>query len=269
VSASAAAAERPLRESPFVPGLKSLSRCDLERTLEFVHATAAIDGTTTPFPEPLIEELKRLVPSDSIAYNEWKLSALQEPLAELVVPLARTPPAIAEARHHFCSTYPLSVLRLSRATRPCRLSDFISPRDLHRLDYYDTVLQPLRVEYQIRLWLTASAETSRMFCFNRSATHGDFSERDCAVLHVIRPYLIAMCDRFAFRRAGTSHEIDGLTARENEILEWVSAGKTNREIATLLVVSVHTVRKHLENVYAKLDVRTRTAAAARFLALRD
>jgi DNA-binding CsgD family transcriptional regulator len=42
----------------------------------------------------------------------------------------------------------------------------------------------------------------------------------------------------------------------------VARGKTNQEIAALLVVSTHTVRKHLENVYAKLGVHTRTAAAA-------
>jgi DNA-binding CsgD family transcriptional regulator len=54
-----------------------------------------------------------------------------------------------------------------------------------------------------------------------------------------------------------------LTERELEILGWVARGKTNKEIAALLVVSTNTVRKHLENVYAKLGVHTRTAAVAR------
>jgi DNA-binding CsgD family transcriptional regulator len=57
----------------------------------------------------------------------------------------------------------------------------------------------------------------------------------------------------------------GLTAREQQILAWVARGKTNPEIAEILWISPSTVRKHLENVYAKLGVRTRTAAAARFL----
>ena len=60
-----------------------------------------------------------------------------------------------------------------------------------------------------------------------------------------------------------------LTAREREILGWVARGKTNSEIAELLWVSPSTVRKHLENVYAKLGVNTRTAAVARFLGLLD
>jgi DNA-binding CsgD family transcriptional regulator len=53
-----------------------------------------------------------------------------------------------------------------------------------------------------------------------------------------------------------------LTAREREILELVAEGRTNAEIAERLWVSRGTVRKHLDNVYAKLGVHTRTAAAA-------
>jgi DNA-binding CsgD family transcriptional regulator len=55
-----------------------------------------------------------------------------------------------------------------------------------------------------------------------------------------------------------------LTPREREILALAARGKTNREIAELTVISTHTVRKHLENIYAKLGVHTRTAAAAHF-----
>ena len=61
----------------------------------------------------------------------------------------------------------------------------------------------------------------------------------------------------------------GLTAREREVISWVARGKTNAEIAELLWLAPSTVRKHLENVYAKLGVSTRTAAVARFLGLID
>ncbi len=53
-----------------------------------------------------------------------------------------------------------------------------------------------------------------------------------------------------------------LTPREREILDFVADGMTNAEIAERLWVSPATVRKHLENVFAKLGVHTRTAAAA-------
>jgi DNA-binding NarL/FixJ family response regulator len=54
----------------------------------------------------------------------------------------------------------------------------------------------------------------------------------------------------------------GLTAREVEVLRLVAAGKTNPEIATLLFLSEKTVARHLSNIFTKLDVTSRTGAAA-------
>jgi DNA-binding CsgD family transcriptional regulator len=58
--------------------------------------------------------------------------------------------------------------------------------------------------------------------------------------------------------------VDGCrgSPREREILELIAEGRTNAQIAERLWVSPGTVRKHLDNVYAKLGVHTRTAAAA-------
>lgn len=53
----------------------------------------------------------------------------------------------------------------------------------------------------------------------------------------------------------------GLTAREAEVLYWVAQGKTNRDIGDILGMSPRTVTKHLEHVFEKLGVETRTAAA--------
>ena len=60
-----------------------------------------------------------------------------------------------------------------------------------------------------------------------------------------------------------------LTTRERDVLSWVARGKTNAEVAELLWLAPSTVRKHLENVYAKLGVSTRTAAVARFFGLSE
>jgi DNA-binding CsgD family transcriptional regulator len=54
----------------------------------------------------------------------------------------------------------------------------------------------------------------------------------------------------------------GLTSREAEVLGWVAAGKTSRDIADILGMSARTVDKHLEHVFVKLGVETRAAAAA-------
>jgi DNA-binding NarL/FixJ family response regulator len=54
----------------------------------------------------------------------------------------------------------------------------------------------------------------------------------------------------------------GLTAREAEVLLWLGRGKSNRDIAEILVMSPRTVNKHLEGVFAKLGVENRASAAA-------
>lgn len=55
-----------------------------------------------------------------------------------------------------------------------------------------------------------------------------------------------------------------LTQREMDVLEWVARGKTNRDVAEILDMSPRTVNKHLEHIYEKLGVETRTAAVAQF-----
>jgi len=56
-----------------------------------------------------------------------------------------------------------------------------------------------------------------------------------------------------------------LTAREAEVLYWVAQGKTNRDIGDILGTRPRTITKHLEHVFEKLGVETRTAAASRVL----
>jgi DNA-binding CsgD family transcriptional regulator len=54
----------------------------------------------------------------------------------------------------------------------------------------------------------------------------------------------------------------GLSPRELEVLGLIVGGHTNREIAATLIVSEHTVARHVQNIFGKLDVSSRTAAAA-------
>lgn len=53
-----------------------------------------------------------------------------------------------------------------------------------------------------------------------------------------------------------------LTRREAEVLLWLARGKSNRDIAQILAISYRTIDKHLEQIYPKLGVETRTAAVA-------
>jgi len=61
---------------------------------------------------------------------------------------------------------------------------------------------------------------------------------------------------------GTTALPGGLTSRQVQVLRLVAAGKSNREIATELVISEHTVARHLQNMFAKLGVSSRSGATA-------
>lgn len=54
----------------------------------------------------------------------------------------------------------------------------------------------------------------------------------------------------------------GITPREAEVLHWVALGKTNRDIGEILELSPRTVNKHLEHIFSKLNVETRTGAVS-------
>jgi len=62
--------------------------------------------------------------------------------------------------------------------------------------------------------------------------------------------------------AGVVDDTHGLTARELEVLRLVATGKSNKEIAAALVISEHTVARHVQNIFTKLGVPSRTAAGA-------
>jgi DNA-binding CsgD family transcriptional regulator len=80
-----------------------------------------------------------------------------------------------------------------------------------------------------------------------------------SLAQLLRPYLIPFLVR--------SSADYGLTDREAEVLGLVAAGRTNGEIAASLTISPGTVKKHLDHIYAKLDVGSRTEAVVKSLGL--
>ena len=214
--------------------------------------------------EQVVEALMRMVPGEFVGYNERELVS-HKLLAASEAPSVARSRDVADAVTTFCSEYPLSMERHHVDVRALRISDFASPRQLHRLDYYDQALRPLGVEHQIRFWVTAPSGVARFYSISRCNESGNFTDRDRDMLQLLRPFLVALHERFD-ADVPESAQVDGLTNRETEILGWVARGKTNQEIAVLLIVSPHTVRKHLEHVYEKLRVNSRTAAVARAFA---
>ncbi len=60
-----------------------------------------------------------------------------------------------------------------------------------------------------------------------------------------------------------SVELEALTGREHEVLQWLARGRTNREIGAALVISEKTVKRHVTGILTKLHARNRTEAALR------
>lgn len=124
--------------------------------------------------------------------------------------------------------------------------------------WYATVMRKHGVEHEMKLWLPSPPEVVRGFFFVRYAGHRDFDERHRTVLTVLRPHLEAIRERWERR-----HRPPGLSERAAEIVHLLRDGLTNQEIASRLVISTGTVRTHLENIFGKLGVHSRTAAVTR------
>lgn len=250
--------------------MPALARGDERRILRFV-AEAESFGGEHPFEGEFLRELGGLVPADWIGFvcgtGTKPYSCFERPGDEQLyrqIDWAQLPP-VCEASPHF--------VHLERSFGTVKLSDFLTRRKLHRTELYNLVLAPAQVEDSLALRLPVAGMAE--FVFDRAA---DFGERDRAVLEALSPHLTRlyrahetrMCLRVALallrQRNGNLHDaLSPLTGREREVLELVADGRTNGEIAERLWISVGTVRKHLDNIYAKLGVHTRTAAAAAFL----
>ena len=150
-----------------------------------------------------------------------------------------------------------------------KTTDFYSARQWHSTAMYTDFDRLMGIKHCLMLCLPEAPRTAgpgrhvRLTLDRRSGP--DFSERDRAVLTLLRPHLHqAYLD--AERRR---HPVPSLTPRHSELLQLVAAGHTNTQIARRLGVSEGTVRKHLENIYARLHVSSRTAAVTRAFPDRD
>jgi DNA-binding CsgD family transcriptional regulator len=236
-----------------VPDVTRLAGRDIDRVLALVAEAAAGDGAQ-PFELCVIERLLKLVPAERAGYYECRYGDKQTLFCVQTTEL----PWEWEVAQATMASWPLRDERSESATTAVKLSDFLSRREQRRNPWYQGIMRPHSVEYECKLWLPSPPRVARGFFLSRGARDRDFDERDRSVLTVLRPHLAAIRKRWERR-----HRPVGLTDRETEVLRLLRQGLTNREIADRLVIATGTVRTHLENIFEKLDVHTRTAALAR------
>lgn len=144
-----------------------------------------------------------------------------------------------------------------------RLSDFYSQRQFRRTTM-GAYAGRAGFRREIMLPLPPDGPNDRRLLLFRKAGP-DFTDRDALLLTLLRPHLYSLHLRQRYRNRG----LPPLTARQMEILRMVAAGLSNGQIARALNIGEATVGKHLENIFSRLDVANRAAAAITWTYLDD
>jgi DNA-binding CsgD family transcriptional regulator len=164
-----------------------------------------------------------------------------------------------------------------------KFTDFVSMKEFRKTALCQRLYRPMGAEYQIALRLPLPGSASVAVVFNRAH---DFGERDRELLTLLRPLIsAAYCNvqkmsnlqmsqqesRTAVRAGNEARkalvERLSLSHRQNEVFRYLVQGKSNKEIAAKLKLSVRTIEKYVEHLLKKLNVPTRAAACARFQSL--
>lgn len=158
-----------------------------------------------------------------------------------------------------------------------RISDSIDFGDFRNTPLFDEYYRAIGIDHVVALPLQIDDGWLVSFVLNRCGR--DFSDREVARLEQVRAVASRLFRRTRMLESARESwaaapkravpplcRVPSLTYREHEVLRWVAAGKTDRDIAAILTISHRTVHKHLQAAYAKLGVETRTAAVMRLVA---
>jgi len=236
----------------------AISTRDAASLLDIVHEGACADSHEA-FPISVLTMLVALIPSDTFAgYDESEFAGGYRCVEDLRIVGQPIPASLLPVFRTFGWQDPLAGCRHARRERVVRLSDLVSRAQRRKLEYSRLVWEPFGIDDALRLWLPAPAKRARSIYLERSGKN--YTDREKTLFSLLRPHFVKMRANAEFRRRMNGDR--GLTPREAEVLGWVAHGKKDAEIARLLFISPHTVGKHMEHIFEKLGVRTRTAAAA-------
>lgn len=199
-----------------------------------------------------VERLPRLVASEFTTLSICHLASGQRQVFGLPAGALSADDRAAFDRHfHQHPLVRFHAYQGGRVTQ--RISDALPLSEFRRSALYNDYYRRVRIDHAMALPIYVGNGLLVSFVLNR--TRRDFTDRERALLDALRPHL----SRIYTRMNGTN----GLTARESEVLRWVAAGKSDAQIGAILRLSPRTVQKHLQNVYEKLGVESRTAAVMR------
>jgi DNA-binding CsgD family transcriptional regulator len=162
------------------------------------------------------------------------------------------------------------VLRTGRL-EPMRLSDFWTRRQQLASAVHREVYAVLGAGWMLAIPIVRGGRSGAIN-LTRPFDAPDFSERDREMLRLLTPHFLlalAAAEGASTQLAAEAGALAGLglTPREREVAGWLSQGRTNHEIASILAMQPRTVEKHVEHILLKLDVENRTAATQAILRL--
>ena len=249
-----------------------LSSTDLRAVLATLRSIGETSATGNGFAGQGVTQLPRLVSSELTTLSICDLdSGHRSVVSSLPGAISRREIEVFD-RYFF--EHPL-VREHGRnpAAETRRINDLVPTADFQRTPLYNEYYRPIRIDHAMAVPIHVDRNLLVSFVFNRSKR--DFSDRDRACLELIRPHLgnfyrlTRAMDNV--RTAPLPQAGPGLrlSPREREVMQWLATGKTDRDIGEILGISPRTVHKHLQRIYEKLGVETRTAAVMRTLALRN
>ncbi|NMO49596.1 helix-turn-helix transcriptional regulator [Actinoplanes sp. TBRC 11911] len=231
---------------------------DMRAMLEIANTEDRSGGS--PLPGSVMAGLFELIGCDNVTFAQCdterrvQIFDQEEGLIYSVTPEEEAELDRAFWRHYWNSRgccYPDVTGDLTTVTT---MADFYSDRELLASPMYNEFLKPVGYREMMLCLPSRPGRVLRVIFWRGSGNN--FTERDRGLLTLLRPHL------HRIYRAGRDRT-DILTARQRELLGLVAAGHTNVQIARRLYISEPTVRKHLENIFARLDVSSRTAAVSK------
>jgi DNA-binding CsgD family transcriptional regulator len=242
-----------------------LKRSDYEATVALLGAVAESTRDFASYADAGVRLLPTLVASEMTTLSVCDLASGRREV--VACPSARLGAADRACFDRFFFAHPLVRYHaVARGPGVHRISDSIAFARFREGALYDEYYRRIGIDHAMALPLYVDDRTLVSFVLNRRRR--DFSDRDRDVLDLARATLAGMYRGLRPpRRAGEapSRLAPSLTPREREVIDWLSAGKTDRDIAAIVGCSHRTVQKHLQRIYDKLGVETRTAAALRWL----
>ncbi len=253
--------------------MNALQDCDWRAGFKLLQAVAEAAEGVDAFARAAVDALPALVDSEITSLSVCDLSSGCRHV--VATPMAAIGAEDLACFDRYFRVHPLVHYHADlRGPGVHRISDALPFSHFRHTALYTEYYRRIGIDHVVALPIYVDNSTLVSFVLNRSGR--DFSDRERDLLDLVsgslsRLYLKARAlERAHSGLAANTAAVPGLqardvTPRETEVLRWLAAGKTDREIAALLDCSHRTVQKHLQHLYVKLGVETRTAAVMRAL----